>query len=108
HLSTSKLKVILAHPGIRELLALHRADAEATGNSTAHVEYCEKLLQEWSAEELNPPPLVTGHDLIRLGLPQGPLYKELLDQVREAQLDGKVHNTGEALQLVESLCRARG
>ena len=31
---TSKLKTILVHPGIRELLALHRADALASGRST--------------------------------------------------------------------------
>src|SRR5205814_6856747 len=40
----SKLKGVLAHPGIRELLALHRTDALASGRSTEHVEYCERLL----------------------------------------------------------------
>ena len=32
-------------------------------HSLDHVEYCEFLLREWSHEELDPPPLLTGHDL---------------------------------------------
>lgn len=101
-----KLKTILAHPGIRELLALHRADALACGRSTDHVEYCEQLLQEWSPEELNPPPLLTGHDLKELGLVPGPLFKRLLDAVREAQLEGTVKTPAEARELVDRLRKA--
>lgn len=100
---TSKLKTTLAHPGIRELLALHRADAQAWERSTDHVEYCEKLLKEWSAEDLNPPPLLTGHDLARRGLEPGPVFKRLLDAVREAQLDGTIRSTKEALEMVDKL-----
>ena len=48
---TSKLKTLLTHPGIRELLALHRADALASGRSVEHVDYCERLLSEWSEED---------------------------------------------------------
>jgi poly(A) polymerase len=100
---TSKLKTLLAHPGIHELLALHRADAIGSGRSADHVDYCESLLREWSAEELDPPPLVTGHDLLRHGVPQGPLFKHLLDAVRAAQLDGAIKTKKEALQLVDHL-----
>jgi poly(A) polymerase len=100
---TSKLKMLLVHAGIRELLTLHRADALASGHATEHVDYCEFLLQEWNAEELDPPPVLTGHDLMRHGIPQGPLYKHLLDAVREAQLDGTVKTLKEALQLVDQL-----
>ncbi len=103
---TSKLKMLLAHPGIDELLALHRADALASGRSDDHVVYCERLLQEWSETELNPPPLLTGHDLQRMGLEPGPVYKRLLDAVREAQLDGTIQSPSEALTLVERLREA--
>jgi putative nucleotidyltransferase with HDIG domain len=107
HMKTSKLKTTLAHPGIGELLALHRADAEASGRSTDHVEYCEGLLREWGAEELNPPPLLTGHDLTRLGLEPGPAFKRLLDAVREAQLDGTITTPRQALDLVQRLLAER-
>jgi poly(A) polymerase len=103
---TYKLKMTLVHPGIRELLALHRADALASGRSTDHVEYCEQLLQEWSDTDLNPPPLLTGHDLTGLGLVPGPLFKRLLDAVREAQLEGNVKTVAEAQNLVQRLLKA--
>jgi poly(A) polymerase len=105
---TSKLKTTLIHPGIRELLAMHRADALASGRGTDHVEYCERLLEEWSQEDLNPAPLLTGHDLTRLGLNPGPVFKELLDAVREAQLDGTLKNSREALEMVFRMLTERG
>ena len=71
------------------------------------LDYCEFLLKDWSPEELNPAPLLTGHDLTKHGLEPGPLFKELLDAVREAQLDGTVKNKPEALGLVEALLRER-
>ena len=104
----SKLKVTLNHPGVRELLALHHADALAAGRSVGHVELCERLLREWSPADLNPPPVLTGDDLIRAGLPPGPLFKRLLDAVREAQLDGAVRTREEAVELVNRLLAAEG
>jgi poly(A) polymerase len=97
---TSKLKTLLAHPGIQELLALHRADALASDHGTEHVEYCEQLLREWTQEDLNPPPILTGHDLTRAGLEPGPIYKRLLDAVREAQLDGTVKTPKQAWEVI--------
>jgi poly(A) polymerase len=100
---TSKLKMTLVHPGIGELLALHRADALASDRPTEHVEYCEYLLREWPLEVLNPPPLLTGHDLTRHGLEPGPQFKRLLDAVREAQLDGTITTGKQALDMVDRL-----
>ncbi len=100
---TSKLKMTLIHPGIGELLALHRADALASGRSVEHVEYCEYLLREWTAADLNPPPLITGHELTRLGLVPGPVFKRLLDAAREAQLEGTITTPKQALELVQRL-----
>jgi poly(A) polymerase len=99
----SKLKGLLIHPGIQELLELHRADAAAVGHSTDHVEYCELLLREWTKEDLDPPPLITGDDLIQAAYKPGPLFKEILDAVREAQLDGSIHTKEEAWEMVRRL-----
>jgi tRNA nucleotidyltransferase/poly(A) polymerase len=100
----SKLKGLLVHPGIEELLALHRADALASGRGTDHVEHCERLLQEWSASGvLNPPPVLTGNDLLEMGIEPGPIYKRLLDAVREAQLDGTITTRAQAIELVKRL-----
>lgn len=99
----SKLKSILVHPGIRDLLELHRADAIASGKSLEHVAYCERMLQELPPEELNPPPLLTGDDLKALGFRPSPEFKRLLDAVREAQLEGRVKSKEAALFYVQEL-----
>jgi poly(A) polymerase len=104
---TSKLKTVLVHPGIGELLELHRADALASGKDVAHVDYCEQLLKEWTASDLNPEPILTGHDLLRMGLDQGPLFKQLLDAVREAQLDGTIKTRDEAVAMVKRMLAER-
>ena len=96
----SKLYPILIHPGIGELVALHRAIA---GESTPAVEFCERLLRDTPPEVLNPPPLVTGEDLIALGLTPGPEFKRILDAARERQLDGQLNSKEEALRYVREL-----
>ncbi len=53
--------------------------------------------------DLNPPPLLTGDDLKALGIAQGPIFKRLLDAVRDAQLDGTIRTPEEAMELVKRL-----
>jgi poly(A) polymerase len=98
----SKLFPILAHAGVAELLALHRADAEAAGRGCEHVAFCERVLREM-ADRINPPPLITGDDLRAHGLTPGPLFKRLLDAVRAAQLDEEISTPAEALALADRL-----
>jgi poly(A) polymerase len=102
----SRLKPVLVHPGIGELLALHRADSLASGKPTTHVEFCENILRVTPREELDPPPLLTGYDLISvLGLTPGPLIKTLLDAVREAQLESTIRTKDEALEIARRLLK---
>jgi poly(A) polymerase len=49
-------------------------------------------------------PLITGNDLIhRLGLAPGPIFKTILGAVEEAQMEGRVRETDEALALAQHL-----
>lgn len=52
------------------------------------------------AQALAAPPLINGNDLMEeLDLPSGPLLGRLLSKVREAQLDGQIHDRDQALSL---------
>ena len=100
-LRTSKLKEILAEPGIEELLELHRALAmESTGNAE-YVDYCRYYLKVQPAGPINPPPLITGDELVRHGLEPGPRFATLLKGLREAQLEGEVQSQRKALEWVD-------
>jgi len=100
-LREAKLKRILSQPGIEELLALHRADALASSGDASQIEYCEYYLREQPTGPINPPPLVTGHDLARHGLSPGPHFAMILEKVREAQLDRVVNSKRDALEWLD-------
>lgn len=93
----------LTHPGIWELLALHRALARIQQLPEDHIVFCENTLRTTPPERLNPPVLLTGHDLKTLGLKPGPSFKQLLDRVRAAQLDEQVTTKDQALAWVQHL-----
>jgi tRNA nucleotidyltransferase (CCA-adding enzyme) len=56
--------------------------------------------------------LIKGDDLLRMGLPPGPMVKEALDEVLRAQLDGAARNRQEQLQIaaqvVEQMSAEKG
>ena len=100
-LREAKLKRVLAQPGIDELLALHRADALASTGDTEQIDYCAYYLEHQPAGPINPPPLLTGHDLVRHGLEPGARFSVILETIREAQLEGRVQSKREALEWVD-------
>jgi poly(A) polymerase len=76
----SALQPLLISEGIEDLLALHEAAAPAGPDEAA---YCWALLSQ-PRDVLDPPPLLTGEDLLLHGIPAGPRFKTLLQRVREA------------------------
>ena len=95
----SRLQPLLTHDGIGELLALGDAMAAIGQMDAAELAYCRERLA-LPPEQLNPRPLLTGDDLIALGVPRGRLYASLLRQVRDAQLDGRIADRADAIGLV--------
>lgn len=100
----SRLKPVLAHPGIHDLLLLHRADALASGHSLDHVTFAEMKLRDWTARgELDPSALITGDDLKELGMKPGKIFKDILAAVREGQLDGTINSREQAIKLATEM-----
>lgn len=86
--------------GFAEHLELHRLDCLASHGILENYEMAKRMLEETPAEEVKPAPLVRGDDLIALGYKPGPVFKEILGMVEDAQLEGKIHSQDEALELV--------
>jgi poly(A) polymerase len=87
-------------PGFAEHLELHRLDCQASHGDLSTYEMAKRLQEETPAEEIRPAPLLRGDDLIAQGYLPGPIFKEILQAVEDAQLEGKVHTPAEALSLV--------
>jgi poly(A) polymerase len=103
--SLAQLKRILAHTEARNLLELARADRLAADGDLSGAMHCEELLRRTPPEQLDPPPLVTGEDLIELGLKPGKKFGKILDAVREAQLNEELNSREDAMRLVEQLIK---
>ena len=101
-LPKSRLKRLLATPGINDLLALHRADALASTGDASHVDFCEHYLKTEPDGPIDPPPLLTGHDLAEHGLRPGPQFKVILESVRDAQLERIISTRSEALAYIDT------
>jgi hypothetical protein len=94
-----KLQRVLVHEGAPELLQFHEA---IVGTDDPALAFCRERLA-WPAEQLNPRPLVDGSALIHHGLKPGPHFADLLEQVRDAQLNGEIGSQEDALALVDRL-----
>lgn len=69
------------------------------------IDFCRNRIAQLSREELDPPPLITGQDLIAHGYKPGPAFKPALAAARAAQLDGEIASQSEALSLAKGLLR---
>jgi tRNA nucleotidyltransferase/poly(A) polymerase len=96
------LQRILIQEPAGGLLSYAEAISSVLGEHRADVEFCREKLQLPPAA-LNPPVLITGNDLKRLGIPAGPAYRPILDAVRDAQLDQRIRSRDGALELARQL-----
>jgi len=102
-LPLAKLKRLIAHHYFHNLLSLQRVERLARNQPLEPVLFCEEHIRRTPEEEINPPELISGEDLIAMGLSPGPRFKELLEAVRDAQLNGEISTAAEAVALVERL-----
>ena len=96
----STLKKFMRLPGFDEHLALHRADSLASHRNLSTYEFLQKKLMEIPPETFRPAPLITGDDLIAAGYVPGPRFREILETVEDAQLEGRLHSRDTALEFV--------
>jgi poly(A) polymerase len=99
---SSTLKRFVRLPKFDEHLELHRLDCLASHGSLDAYEFLQRFLAETPPEQVRPPRLVTGDDLKRLGYTPGPLFREILQAVEDAQLEGRVGSREEAIAFIQA------
>jgi putative nucleotidyltransferase with HDIG domain len=95
----STLKRFLRMPRFDEHLELHRLDCLNSNGHLDTYEFVSQKRNETPPEELKPPRLITGDDLIHAGYRPGPRFSEILQAVEDAQLEGRIKTREEALEL---------
>jgi poly(A) polymerase len=102
-LPLARLKRLLVHEHIDELIALARRSIMAEQREPTGIDFAADYLARTPAEVLNPPDLIDGADLQSLGLSPGPQFKEILATVRNAQLNEEFSTREEAISLAKHL-----
>jgi poly(A) polymerase len=92
-----KLKQFISRPHFEEEMELHRVDCTASHGMLDNLKFLRGKLKEYENEELKPKPLLSGHDLIGLGMKPGPAMKPVLEELYELQLEGTHKTREEAL-----------
>ncbi|HVR26009.1 MAG TPA: CCA tRNA nucleotidyltransferase [Candidatus Polarisedimenticolia bacterium] len=98
----STLKKFMRLARFDEHLALHRADSLASHRNLSTYDFLQKKLAEIPPETIRPSALMTGDDLIAAGYVPGPRFREILEAVEDAQLEGRLVSREDALEFVKN------
>lgn len=101
----AKLKRFMSEPTFPQEMELHRVDCASSNGFTDNYDFLNAKSEEFASEPLIPAPLVTGKDLIGMGLQPGPRFKEILEELQTHQLEGKITSREEALEFVTEQMR---
>jgi poly(A) polymerase len=97
-----RLQRLLIAPLAEDWLNLAHALALTGRGELADVQHCRQK-RALPSDVLNPAPLLNGHDLAELGLPEGRRVALLLEQLRDLQLDGRLATRADALSYAKQL-----
>ncbi len=98
----STLRRFLSEEHILNLLALVRLDGLASNGDLTTYRFCMEQREAIGVEQLRPPPLLSGRDLLDLGWQPGPRVGQILRAVETRQLEGELDSREAALSWVES------
>ncbi|MBS1850291.1 MAG: CCA tRNA nucleotidyltransferase [Acidobacteria bacterium] len=97
-MSESTFKKFIRLPRFDEHLALHRLDCLASHRDLGSYNFTRERIAAIPPEAVRPKPLLSGDDLIAAGYSPGPRFKEILNAVEDAQLEGRLTSSADALQ----------
>jgi poly(A) polymerase len=96
----STLKRFVRQPRFAEHLELHRLDCSASHGRLDAYQAVRDFLAATPAEQVRPPKLLNGDDLVGLGFQPGPAFQRILTAVEDSQLDGALQTKEQAIAFV--------
>ncbi len=97
------LKRLLADGRFDMLRTIWQAKERAETGTTALSERLGKRIASINPDAVDPPVLLDGAELIKMGLAEGPRLGQVLQAVRDAQLQEKIHTKEQARALAAEL-----
>lgn len=99
-MKASTLKRFFRLENFSEHLALHRMDCLAAHRNLEIWDFVREHYESTPEEAVRPKPLLTGRELIAAGYSPGPAFKEMLQSIEDAQLEGVIATGEDAMKLV--------
>jgi tRNA nucleotidyltransferase/poly(A) polymerase len=96
----STLKKFLARPTLEDEMVLHRVDCLASHGDVSNYDFIRQKQKEMPVQEIKPPALLSGRDLIALGMAPGPLFGKILGEAYDLQLEEKLTSREDAMEWV--------
>ena len=96
----SRLKRFMVLPKFEEHMALHRVDCLSSHGSLENYEFVKERLGSYEPEEIRPVRIISGHDLLAMGFKQGPIFKTIMVDLEDRQLEGVITDREQALKYV--------
>jgi len=106
-MTLAQQKRFSVEPGFDDLLWLERTAAQVASKHLEPYQFVDRFLAANPLEVRNPPQFITGADLLAQGMKSGPAFKEILNAVRDAQLNREIQTREEALELSRKLALPR-
>jgi len=97
------LKRFFRLPKFDEHLRLHWMDASSAHGDLRLYDFAKQQYENAPPDTIKPALFLTGRDLIDAGLKPGPRFKLLLEQIEDAQLEGRITTKAEAINLLRDL-----
>ena len=83
-----------------EHLQLHQLDCLSSHGNLSSYNFTREKIAATPPATIRPAPLINGDDLIALGYKPGPQFKNILSEVEDGQLEGRLHSREEAIAFV--------
>jgi poly(A) polymerase len=103
-----ELKQLMAADGFEELMELHRVRLVARHKDLAANDRLRMRAAAIAPDAIRPAPLVTGTDLLEMGVEPGPIYSNTLDRLYKMQLEEEILTREEALERLRGLIEEHG
>lgn len=103
HMKDSTFKRFIRMERFDEHLELHRLDCAASSSNLDTWRFVARKRAETPPESIRPPRLVSGADLIAAGYQPGSQFREILNAVEDAQLEGRLTSREAALAWVAEI-----
>ncbi|KKL19398.1 hypothetical protein LCGC14_2465870 [marine sediment metagenome] len=106
--SLAELKQALARKDFPQLMALSRLEETAATGKDSAWRAISRQASRIPATRVSPKPILTGRDVIAMGMTPGPGLGKVVKQVYEAQLNERFRSRREALRLARELIAKAG